>query len=333
MSRSTPGPVAGTSGGPDGAGRWLVAWLAKRRSSPFVASACVHGLLLFVLAFIVFRLPAEIESISVDAHLDSESSIVEFDADSGLIEIVASDSAGPALVSTELHLVSHSSQDLSFDPAGSLSSGAGEGQGEPGLPDSLAKLVAARGGRVLKGKQQGISATLQWKGPDDLDLHLDCGSEHCCFYNMKTHSVELDVDANADSGNLIDNPIENVISRTKVAPKTRIRVSVNHYGSRSRGASRPFTLFVVVDGVCETFTGEVAPGETKLVWAFERGKPVVSSPRDQADAAWLAVKGALKSKQLPAAQSLALELVKNYPQTEAAKKARDWLKTRGVAIP
>jgi hypothetical protein len=109
-----------------------------------------------------------------------------------------------------------------------------------------------------RGAQRGdLTFTLIWDGPDDVDLHVTCPTgQQIGFRNRNVCNGWLDVDANA--GNPVNDPVENIVFNSPQAGAYRIRV--NLYSSRT-GRPRPFTVRVIQrDGSVQTFSGTIRPG-------------------------------------------------------------------------
>ena len=302
----------------------------------------LHAIVLGALAFVAFRLPLPEQLSWIDISSHTELPTEELIVDTGFSETELSDVVSPGLASADLHLDNSSTIALSLpssDPvnAGGLGRSSNGGSGGTGgvdgmqLPEPVAKLVASRGGRVLKGQQRGVSATLQWEGHDDLDLYVEIGREKCFFQKMKTPSLELDVDANWENDKLVDDPVENVVTRAKSTPRGRFRISVHHYESRHRRQARPFTVFIVADGVCQSFRGVVEPDQMKLVSEFEGANPFASDERI-ADSKWMTAQTAAKRNDLETASALFEDLITNHAGTPAGKKALELLQANGKII-
>lgn len=306
-------------------------------SLSFSASVFAHTIALCVLALIVYRIPSQYESYWIDFSTHVEQPLEELFVDTGFSEEAITNAIDPGLDSTDLQIDSSSTVTLSFPPANSFQTGGSgkasdqvaDGVHATSLPESIAKLVASRGGRVLKGQQRGVSATLKWEGHDDLDLYVELANERCFFRKMKTPSLELDIDANYLV--VVDNPVENIVTRARSRLSGRFRVSVHHYESRNQYQARPFTVFVVADGVCRTFKGQVAPDEMKLICEFEGDRPFATSERI-AESTWLTAQSAMKRGHTEAAIELLRELVENHPDTAVGKKAKDLLKANGATV-
>lgn len=302
----------------------------------------LHCVVLGTLAFVAFRIPLPDQLAWIDISSHTELPNEELIVDTGFSEMEFSDVVSPGLASADLQLDSSSTLTLSLpssDPLNAGGSGRSSSGGSGGnggvdgvqLPEPVAKLVASRGGRVLKGQQRGVSATLQWEGHDDLDLHVEIGREKCFFQKMKTPSLELDVDANWDPDKLVDDPVENIVTRAKSTPRGRFRISVHHFESHNRGQARPFTVFIVADGVCQSFRGVVELDQMKLISEFEGTNPFGTDERI-ADSKWMTAQTAAKRNDPETAAALFEDLITNHPGTPAAKKARDLLQANGKIV-
>jgi hypothetical protein len=148
---------------------------------------------------------------------------------------------------------------------------------------------------------------------------------------MQTRTFELDVDANAGDDALIDTPVENIVTRLKESPKGRVRISVDYFETRSGGEPRSFSVFVVVDGKCQTFRGTVHPYEMKHVCEIDRARPFLSD-EDVAAKKWLQLKAAWRQRERGTAREILTDLMTNYSSTEAAGEAKAWAIANGERL-
>jgi len=114
--------------------------------------------------------------------------------------------------------------------------------------------------RVNEGGQTGfLTITLAWDTQDDLDLHckLPHGGGEIFYSHTKVGGGELDVDANANSNNLMAHPVENIFFASKPAAGDYM-VDVNLYDSRTRSKVK-YQLAIEIGGAIQEFHGWVMP--------------------------------------------------------------------------
>jgi len=109
------------------------------------------------------------------------------------------------------------------------------------------------------GQSGAFQIILDWDGPADLDVHVDCGNDRIYFGNKRGCSGgELDVDANFNEN--MENPIENVVW-DNIPPPGNYRVEVQNYDNNGDPRTAiPFRV-VVRQGDRETVhEGRASPG-------------------------------------------------------------------------
>ncbi len=103
-----------------------------------------------------------------------------------------------------------------------------------------------------------ITISMGWTTEDDLDLHVipPSGQENEIFHNRKTAGGgTLDVDANADSRLLLEEPVENVFFSDP--EPGRYRVFIKNFKDRTVGSRTDYLVRVTIDGQVRSFTGSI----------------------------------------------------------------------------
>ncbi len=113
------------------------------------------------------------------------------------------------------------------------------------IDDTIALLSIDDGG--LRGGRGDITINLKWNSTDDLDLHLidPCGER--IYFDARTRtcsdgSGELDIDANAEDHDLIDNPQENIFWNDPAPGNYIVMV---HFYRRRQLRKVPFTVTIL----------------------------------------------------------------------------------------
>jgi hypothetical protein len=113
-----------------------------------------------------------------------------------------------------------------------------------------------------------VQATLRWNNLNDLDLHvLDPDGNEIYFSQPSSPTGGLlDVDSNAGcSEPSTARPVENIYWPTGAAPHGDYQVSVVFYRRCDPDSdSSAFSVTLLVDGVSQTFSGEVSESDSKF---------------------------------------------------------------------
>ena len=97
-----------------------------------------------------------------------------------------------------------------------------------------------------------------WTTADDLDLHVipPSGPENEIYYTRKNAGGgTLDVDANADPGRLLTEPVENVFFSDP--EPGQYQVYIKNYKDRTSGIRTEYLVRVTIDGHIHNFTGAI----------------------------------------------------------------------------
>jgi hypothetical protein len=117
-----------------------------------------------------------------------------------------------------------------------------------------------------------IQVSLAWNNFNDIDLHVIAPSgEHLFFgHSRSLCGGHLDVDMNASGPNTRD-AVENIYWPKRFAPAGTFKVYVHHFSQHDTVDATPFEVHVLVDGVTNSYTGQVQSGERAvLVAEFSR---------------------------------------------------------------
>ena len=117
------------------------------------------------------------------------------------------------------------------------------------------------------GAGQGdITVSMLWGTHDDLDLHMDTpDGSHIYYSNKVAGGGSLDVDMNANSSNLQDNPIENIYFG-QPAPG-RYKVYIRNYRDRTEGVATRYLVRITIGGRSTVYEGEINDTGTEIVIA------------------------------------------------------------------
>lgn len=216
---------------------------------------------------------------------------------------------------------------------------------EIGQGIAIFKKAAAQGG------QSGpIQVTLAWEGPSDLDLHVVPPKGRKIYFVSKESACggKLDVDMNSGfrANNSLE-PVENIVWTDSASPRSgEYRVYVHHYHSReSKEPEVPFRVAVMVNGSITLYEGVVRRGQSPLavltfhyqsahpektvVAAAEppvnAGPPVSAERRANAK---LRLAKQMLARDVIAGRERLEEIVAEFPDTEAARSARQLLEVK-----
>ncbi len=132
------------------------------------------------------------------------------------------------------------------------------------------------GANVKRTPKTGlVNIALEWNGRSDLDLYVVTPAGDTVYYSQTKSATgfELDFDANAGSGNMMDDPVEHIYLPLGVNPqKGRYRVYVSMFSFRDTLTKKSvrFTLTIgnhqlpgETDKKLKRFNGEFLPHESK----------------------------------------------------------------------
>ncbi|HXW24248.1 MAG TPA: hypothetical protein VEK73_05835 [Xanthobacteraceae bacterium] len=121
--------------------------------------------------------------------------------------------------------------------------------------------------REAEGTRGRLDVTLAWNGHADLDLHVRCPGGEISFDKPNVCGGKLDIDRNAPTGPLVDDPVEHV-TWIGEPPPGQYRVEVVYYDGRdTAGGPVPFTV-VIRDGNNEqVFKGVAQKPHTTVIAA------------------------------------------------------------------
>ncbi len=135
-------------------------------------------------------------------------------------------------------------------------------------PAGAVEAVRQEGGKIGR-----INVILAWRDHADLDLSVLCPSgEEINFANRVAGGGELDVDANATSGEAMRRPVENIVFADSPRPGP-YRVEVYLYDQRSE-AGRPehrFALTIMVGGEKTVHNASVSMDNRRWATSFDYG--------------------------------------------------------------
>lgn len=128
------------------------------------------------------------------------------------------------------------------------------------VADSIKERVKNAGGNI----DAEFCCRLAWSNHDDLDLHMrEAGDYYKIYYGNKEYSSpcggQLDVDMNAGTGTLVDNPVENIFYRDiSKMKKGHYTLLVNNYTKRE-SANGGFEVEVDILGTTYNFAYDKNP--------------------------------------------------------------------------
>lgn len=126
---------------------------------------------------------------------------------------------------------------------------APEQPGDPSVEEAMDRVREAGG---AEGPMQII---LEWDGPADLDLHVECGSSRVYYGRRAACGAELDVDAQHVVQ--MDEPVENIVWADD-PPPGRYRVSVDNVtNNNDPRAAIPYRVIVRRADSVETHDGSI----------------------------------------------------------------------------
>ncbi|MDA0255714.1 MAG: hypothetical protein O3A18_12630 [Planctomycetota bacterium] len=147
--------------------------------------------------------------------------------------------------------------------------GAGGNAGAGGFGGEVGRRLARAGAR-----SGAIQVSLAWNNFNDIDLHVVTPSgEHLFFgHSRSLCGGHLDVDMNASGPDTRD-AVENVYWPKRFAPAGTFKVYVHHFSQHDTVDATPFEVHVLVDGVTQSYTGQVRSGERAILVAEFKRRP------------------------------------------------------------
>lgn len=153
---------------------------------------------------------------------------------------------------------------------------AGQRAGGAGIDGELGRRL-----QVAGAKSGDVQISIRWENVNDIDLHVKVepigrGAMSGINWTNRIGSCGgmLDVDANANSGLLTPQPVENVFWAKGRAPYGRYTVYIHHYRNWAGPIDTPVELAVLVDGEVQRLYPHVTFGNSPvMVTSFVRSVP------------------------------------------------------------
>ncbi len=123
------------------------------------------------------------------------------------------------------------------------------------------------------GQQANSLVTLIWNNRNDLDLHIICpNGRRVYFADMQGCGSRLDIDMNASTNRLSNQPVENIVWPASNLPPGTYQVYVDHYANHGAPDPTDYRVRVRVNGEERQFSGRIRHGEPpRLITTFTIG--------------------------------------------------------------
>jgi len=258
---------------------WSLAHRHPRTTSWSVSTATISAVLV-VLAFIFIQLPVRQQvtitlSLGKDAEPEAKVQLPPAEPESEAIEEQQVEpepaTAAPEPQDAQEPVSTEATGDQQDMAESDQSDADSTPEAETGGRDAHAEeMISETRSRVQRqgGKRGVITVSLIWDGPSDLDLHvyirgrhrqpeLECSvKEHVFYKTPECMWAQLDVDANRDEQNLMNDPCENVCS-TAPPHLGKYLVNVQLFKRRQAGPI-PYTVVVEYGDTTDIYEGVLA---------------------------------------------------------------------------